>query len=201
MSQPSPNMHENHNDDNDGRNPQNGWLSHPEFAKVVELTSLVSVDLLIFNVEGKILLGKRANEPAKGMWFTPGGRINKFEKLEDSIQRISKNEVAPILPLMSQPPLHGVYRHMYEVSRFPLDTSSTDVWRSGTDYINFAYRLSVLDHYNPDDIEKTKGDGQHLPDSNGKIFHWFSIEDLLTNPEVDPYVKCYFHPHAWNRIV
>ena len=41
---------------------------------------IVSVDLIVFNSEGKALLGKRLNEPARGSWFVPGSDSARMEK-------------------------------------------------------------------------------------------------------------------------
>ncbi len=42
------------------------------FRTVIENTPLVSIDLCLV-YDGQALLGKRANEPLKGEWFTQGG--------------------------------------------------------------------------------------------------------------------------------
>lgn len=47
------------------------------FKTVIESTPLVSIDLIVLNSEGKILLGKRLKHPAQGYWFVPRGRILK----------------------------------------------------------------------------------------------------------------------------
>ena len=66
-------------------------FSDKEFLNIIDKTPLVSIDLIIENPQGKILLGKRCNKPAQGYWFVPGGRIQKNETLEQAIRRISKN--------------------------------------------------------------------------------------------------------------
>ena len=42
---------------------------------------------------GQYLLVKRQNEPLKGEWWVPGGRVYKGEKLECSIRRKVKEEL------------------------------------------------------------------------------------------------------------
>ncbi|MBW1669564.1 MAG: hypothetical protein JRJ66_16270 [Deltaproteobacteria bacterium] len=44
---------------------------------------LPCVDLLITHKKS-LLLMLRNNEPAKDLWFTPGGRINRNESLEEA---------------------------------------------------------------------------------------------------------------------
>ncbi|WP_370701703.1 NUDIX domain-containing protein [Thauera phenylacetica] len=41
----------------------------------------------------ELLLGLRNNSPAKGWWFTPGGRIRKNEPLYDAQCRVAKDEI------------------------------------------------------------------------------------------------------------
>ena len=41
----------------------------------------------ILEKENKILLVKRGIEPGYGLWSMPSGYINRFEKVEDAIER------------------------------------------------------------------------------------------------------------------
>ena len=61
--------------------------------EIIKATPLVSIDLVIRNPTGKVLLGKRINRPAKGYWFVPGGRIIKNETIGHALKRIFKAEV------------------------------------------------------------------------------------------------------------
>lgn len=178
----------------------NKRLSPEEFAYVIERTSLISVDVLLFNTEGRILLGRRIHEPAKNSWFTLGGRVYKNESLEDAIRRILSAEVAvPTRDIsLFTSKLHGVYRHKYETNF--LEKSK----KFGTDYVNFAYSLHVAECYETEHVrslEELKGIGDLDKDEQHCAFRWFSIEDIMKDNNVHPYVKCYFHPAAFNRIV
>jgi ADP-ribose pyrophosphatase YjhB (NUDIX family) len=42
--------------------------------------------------EGKILLEKRGNEPARGQWSIPGGVVELGERLEDAVLRETEEE-------------------------------------------------------------------------------------------------------------
>ncbi|WP_324295571.1 NUDIX domain-containing protein [Rheinheimera sp. UJ51] len=57
------------------------FLDNSTFSTVLASTPLVSIDLLIENTKGEILLGERKNRPAQGFWFVPSGRILKNESL------------------------------------------------------------------------------------------------------------------------
>ena len=183
-------------------------LPPDEFARVVEHTTLVSVDVLLFDTEGRVLLGRREKEPAKGAWFTPGGRVYKNECLDAAALRVLSTEVLAPTPdqegrgrrfdLRRRFDMHGVYRHLY-------DTSFLENGAFGTDYVNFAYTVRAAEHYDAASLRalealerppvgEADADGQH-----GE-FRWFRPEDVMRERDVHPYVKCYFQPAAYNRL-
>ena len=53
-----------------------------EWRTIVEHVPIVSVDLIVTHDDG-IVLGKRTNEPAKGEWFPPGGRVRKHREFSE----------------------------------------------------------------------------------------------------------------------
>lgn len=52
---------------------------------------IVGVGAVILK-EGKLLLVKRGNEPAKGKWSIPGGVVELGENLEEAVTRETKEE-------------------------------------------------------------------------------------------------------------
>jgi len=68
-------------------------LDNGTFKTIVATTPLVSIDLLVRDTEGNILLGKRVNRPAQGDWFVPGGRVLKDEPIEQAYTRLLKIEL------------------------------------------------------------------------------------------------------------
>ena len=55
------------------REPKPGeWIRPAEFANIVRLTPLVAIDLIVRSPEGKVLVGRRTNEPAKNSFFCSG---------------------------------------------------------------------------------------------------------------------------------
>ena len=70
-----------------------GWINEPFYSEIKKLMPLPCVDLLIVN-KGRLLLMKRNNSPANGLWFTPGGRIRKGESIETAVIRKLKEETA-----------------------------------------------------------------------------------------------------------
>lgn len=67
-------------------------LDKATFKIVVESTPLVSIDLYLV-CEVRLLMGLRQNEPLKGQWFAPGGRLFKNERWQDGLARIAKAEL------------------------------------------------------------------------------------------------------------
>lgn len=138
------------------------------FKTVVEATPLVSIDLIAYH-EGKILLGRRKNRPAQGFWFTTGGRILKNEPLAVAKRRIANVELG-LQSLPSPPRFVGVFEHFYDDGVFEgIDTH----------YVNLAYRLDLDAPCQPPTV-------QH------DAYRWFTIDELLSDEDVHPYVKLYF---------
>ena len=82
------------------------------FEVVIRSTPLVSIDIILKNTIGEVLLGKRNNRPAKGNWFVPGGRVLKDEPLDVAFKRLIQNELALKEEVSSK--FRGVYQHFYD---------------------------------------------------------------------------------------
>lgn len=110
------------------------WISEAVWDAIVSNVPIVSVDLVVQSPDG-IVLGKRANEPAKGEWFVPGSRIHKGERLIDAVDRVAAEEIG-VETVEIQESL-GAYKHLYETgeadgsgkqylaNEFVVDTDST----------------------------------------------------------------------------
>jgi len=139
---------------------------NPEIFKcVVENAPLISIDFIVKD-NGKILLGKRVNEPAKGYWFTIGGRIFKNETIENAQKRILKEELN--YEKEFNPKFIGIYEHFY-------DTGFHDI---PTHYVNLAYEIEI--------------EVDELPKEQHSEYRWFELEELLEAEDVHKYVKDYF---------
>ena len=147
------------------------WLDQQTFRNVVQNTPLVSMDLIVENRTGEVLLGQRCNAPAKGEWFVPGGRITKDETIPTAFSRLTEAELGVALS-MEQAAFHGVYEHHYPDNVFD-DSFSTH-------YVVLAYRLVV-------DL-----DLQQLPADQHKAYRWWREEALLGAEAVHPHTKWYF---------
>lgn len=110
-------------------------LSHDAFLAVVRDTPLVSIDLVVPDARGRLLMGQRVNEPARGSWFVPGGRILKDEPLDDAFARLTSIELGVALA-RADAHLLGVYTHLYE-------TNFAGVPGITTHYVVLAYRVDL----------------------------------------------------------
>jgi ADP-ribose pyrophosphatase YjhB (NUDIX family) len=70
-----------------------GFLRLSEFKRAVGALPLVSVDWVLLNPSGQILLGHRRNAPARHWCFTPCGRVRKNEPLGSCLQRVAVSEL------------------------------------------------------------------------------------------------------------
>lgn len=68
-----------------------GWIDEALYTKIKQHMPLPCVDLLATH-KGRLLLMKRTNRPARGLWFTPGGRIMKNESIENAVTRVLIDE-------------------------------------------------------------------------------------------------------------
>ena len=67
-------------------------ISSDLYNQILKCMPIPCVDLLVVNNSGNILLVKRQNEPAKGQWWFPGGRVYYKETRKDAAIRKLKEE-------------------------------------------------------------------------------------------------------------
>ncbi len=152
--------------------PPAGALSASDFRRAVEMLPLVSIDLLLRDGAGRYLTGLRANPPARGAWFVPGGRIRKNETLRQALCRIAREELGLSVPAESWRP-RGVYEHFYGTN------FAGEAGRS-THYVVLAYEADF-----PLDIA-------NLPRAQHQRYRWASAEAIAADPGVHPYTQAYF---------
>ncbi|RKG42759.1 MULTISPECIES: GDP-mannose mannosyl hydrolase [Acinetobacter] len=112
------------------------WLPDETFKSVIQHTPLISIDLIVRNEQGEVLLGKRVNAPAKGYWFVPGGRVRKNETLDDAFVRLVREELGIKSGITrADAKFLGVFEHFYDDCVFNNEIS--------THYIVLAYELNI----------------------------------------------------------
>ena len=146
-------------------------LSRNTFQTIVQHTPLVSIDLIIKNAQGQVLLGRRNNRPAQGYWFVPGGRIRKNEKLAQAFKRLTCAELDQEF-LLDEACFLGVFEHLYTDSVFDSEIS--------THYIALGYQLMVDFRFDT------------LPLDQHHQYQWFTLNDLLNDANVHKNTKAYF---------
>ena len=88
------------------------FLSESTFQTIIGATPLVSIDLIVKNAKGEVLLGYRTNRPAQGYWFVPGGRVQKNERLDNAFLRLTKAELGVAIQRASAT-FMGVFEHLF----------------------------------------------------------------------------------------
>lgn len=149
-------------------------LNKHEFLAIVQRAPLVSIDLIVRNPNGQVLLGFRKNEPARNCWFVPGGRICKDESIDAAFRRISGDELGHACAIEDAYFL-GVFQHLYQ-------TNFAEEAGFGTHYVVLAYELTYSCLQSA------------LPTEQHDRYQWLDVEGLLRTSEVHEFVKAYFQP-------
>jgi len=153
--------------------PLPGQRLEPEdFDNAVRLTPLIAIDLVVRSPDGRVLVGRRRNEPAKGWLFTTGGRITKNETLAEAFRRIARAELGRERQI-EEGRFLGVYEHFYT-------TNNNQTAGFGTHYVVLAYELI------------SRADDLPLPKDQHGEFAWLTMTELLGCPEVHENTKAYF---------
>ena len=147
-------------------------IGEKEFTASVSHLPLVSIDLLVRNSDGAILLGNRENRPAMGHWFVPGGRIRRMEKLGAAFRRVAFAELGLAVEI-EDAEFQGVFEHMYDDSAF-----SDEI---GSHYVSIAMVLVDCDL----DLAK-------LPQIQHKEYRWFNLQEIIEDVRVHERTKEFF---------
>jgi len=146
------------------------FLDKETFTKVLQSTPLVALDFIVYNAEGKVLLGQRLNRPAQGYWFVPGGRIFKNEAIAAAFGRLTLAELGQDFAY-SEAKLLGIYDHFYG---------------------DYVYGEGISTHYVVLAHQFTVRQLEHLPNVQHDNYAWFDSDQLLANELVHPNTKAYF---------
>ncbi len=149
----------------------NKLLAADDFRMVVDFSPLISIDLVVKSSEGRVLLGKRLNKPAKGFWFVPGGRVLKNETLTNAFSRLTKVELGFEVSIDNARYL-GLYEHFYD------DSALSD--SISTHYVVNAFLIEL------NELVPT------LPVEQHSDYQWLSEIDLLNADNVHNHTKWYF---------
>jgi len=150
------------------------WLADETFKGIIQHTPLISIDLIVRNEAGEVLLGKRVNAPAKGDWFVPGGRVLKNETLDSAFIRLLKDELGVESRITrADAKFLGVFEHFYDDCVFGDGVS--------THYVVLAYELILKKVF-----------FELLPYSQHREFEWISKSCAVILVDIHPYTHNYF---------
>jgi colanic acid biosynthesis protein WcaH len=147
-------------------------LAPADFENVIKLTPLVSIDMVIRSSDGRVLVGRRNYEPAKGCFFVPGGRITKNETVAAAFRRLTLDELG-VEKQIEEARFLGVYEHFYPTNRFERGAF-------GTHYVVLGYELT------------SPVEDALLPKEQHGEYAWRTEAELLNSPEVHKHTKAYF---------
>lgn len=154
------------------------FLSQESFRSLLDDAPLISIDLIVRNERGHILLGHRSNRPAAGFLFVPGGRVFKNESISMAFERLTTNELGQAFSI-SQAHYIGLFEHFYDDSVFG-DTPST--------------------HYIVNGFELIVEESLRLPTEQHTEYVWMHENELLASDLVHVHCKWYFHQDKGFRI-
>ena len=143
-----------------------------DFKSIVMQTPLVSIDLIVRHGDGRVWLGRRVNQPAKGTFFVPGGRITKNETRTAAFERITLAELG-VQIRSSEATFLGAFDHIYKENWF-------EDGAFGTHYVVLAYELAWRQSADP---AATK---QHAESC------WKTEREILDSGQVHENTKAYF---------
>ncbi len=148
------------------------FLDSEQFSTVVCLTPLISLDFIVENEQGEVLLGKRTNRPAQGYWFVPGGRVLKDETLDQAFARLTQAELGQGFCLRDAQ-FYGVWQHFYEDNFSGGDFS--------THYVVLGFRLRV------------RSGELTLPNDQHDAYCWMKPATLIEDDHVHHNTRAYFN--------
>ena len=144
------------------------------YKRILQVIPIACVDLLVINPKNEILLLKRKNQPSKGQWWFPGGRVHFMETRKHAATRKLKEECGSagnileeigtyevILHKKSSHPSHGittVYKMQLKNSKVVLDNQSTSFsWKPCSQWlkeVKSSFVKMILQKYNYDHFSK-----------------------------------------------
>ena len=76
-------------------------ISKEEYSLILEKMPICCIDLIVVK-DNKVLLVKRKNKPAQGVYWFPGGRLYKNETFQEAVKRKAKQEIGVNVKIIKQ---------------------------------------------------------------------------------------------------
>ncbi len=103
------------------------------FQSAVRYFPIPSINLVLRNARGEFLFLKRCNNPAKGEWWIPGGRILNGERVADAAVRVLRQETGLTLPIGKISPEYS--EELWSTEGF--DASDWENYEPGTRTVHY----------------------------------------------------------------
>lgn len=165
--------------------PRCKFLEKDLYANVVRNTVVCCVDIVLVRRNAQTrrrecLLLKRAAEPAKGLWWWPGGRLLKGETFFDAAVRKAQQETGVHASLIRPVQVLGVWNTFFPYSSWDTDTIK------GTQTVNPIVLVEFIDESSASEIKL---------DQQSENFKWITLNPAENQGE-DKYVLA-----ALNRLI
>ncbi len=141
----------------------NGFIRPELYDVILRSLTVPCTDIILSNAKGEILLVKRKNEPAKNLWWVPGGRVLFGEKRIEAAERKLREEcglpecinfkeicnIDFIYTLSDKQIIHDIsllFEAEIITGNVILDEQSSDYsWRSASDWLNEDLHVFIRD--------------------------------------------------------
>ncbi|TKX78488.1 NUDIX domain-containing protein [Halorubrum sp. SD626R] len=160
-----------------------GWIPDEDWRTIVATVPIVSVDLVIRR-DGGVLLGRRTNDPAKGHWFVPGGRVRKGETRREAVHRVASEELGIDVEIVES---LGAFEHQYETA----DVDGVD----SKHYLANGYVVDIAGGVGTDGVD---ADEQLTADDQHDAFRVFRSPPEPCHEYVRDYVEAAATVDAWS---
>lgn len=121
------------------------------YKQIHENVPILCVDVIVRTSDGGFLLVKRSRDPAKGLWWTPGGRVLRNETIMNAGKRKIFEELGLKINLIKR---SGYYESIFEDDPFGHG--------AGTHTVSICLMGDISS------LEGLKIDGDH---SDARVFH------------------------------
>ena len=128
---------------------KDGFIEEALYKKIRGLMPIASVDVLALH-KHRLLLMLRKNEPGRGLWFVPGGRVRYNETLEEAAFRKLGEETGLIASRIIK---IGVMTHLWPqahyVSTFFRADVTSDKVKMNDEHTDYIWITELTDDLHP----------------------------------------------------
>lgn len=154
--------------------PPRDYASLDVFRSTVRYFPTVSVNIIVQRPDGAVLFLKRLNNPAKGKWWVPGGRILNGERIADAMLSLLKDETGLTGELVAVSPEY--LEELWETDEFTEEDRK--LYPKDTPYVHYLATAGLV---------HVRTDAVPVLDAQSGTFEWFK-----KIPEQHPYLRAYF---------